>query len=211
MRLFAATLLLILSGSILPAADYEIKTVPVQPMEAYPARTTIGKVTIAADPYDTNEKSFTAFDVKDLNSRGYFPVHIIIKNDSPSFMTIRTRNIILITASGDQLYTTPGTIVVDDVVKSGLTIKVPMKESDDPDTPTKTGSPLSDFTSKELIIASMAPGSTTDGFLFFFTPEPKKNLFAGSTLYIPKLEEEGTRNPIGPFTILLDAALRAKP
>lgn len=210
MKLLIATLLLFLSGATLPAAEYEIKTVPVLPIESYPSRKTVGKVTIAADPYDTNEKSFTAFDVKGLNSRGYFPIHIIIKNDTSDFVTIRTRNIILITSSGEQLYTTPGTIVVDDVVKSGLTLKVPMMESDDPNTTTKIGSPLSDFTSKELIIASMAPGTITDGFLFFFTPESKKNLFAGSTLYIPKLEEEGTRNPIGPFTILLDAALGAK-
>jgi hypothetical protein len=207
MKLLIAILFFLISVTTLPAADYAIKTVPVLPIESYPARTTVGAVTIAADPYYTSEKSFKAFDVKDLNSRGYFPIHVIIKNGTSKFLTIRTRNIILITSSGEQRYTTPATVVVDDVIRSGLALKIPTTKSEVPTTSTKTGSPLTDFTSKELISASMAPGAVTDGFLFFFTPDPKKNLFAGSTLYIPKLEEEGTRNPIGPFTILLDAAV----
>lgn len=209
MKFLLSTILLFVSGTILSAADYKIKTVPVLPIESYPARTTVAEVTIAADPYDTSEKSFTAFDVKDLNARGYFPIHIIIKNSTPNYLTIRTRNILLITSSGEQRYTTPAAIVVDDVVKSGLTHKTPTTKSDDPAVSTKTGSPLTDFSAKELVVASMAPGTVTDGFLFFFNSDSKKNLFAGSTLFIPKVEEEGTRNPIGPFTILLDTAISA--
>jgi hypothetical protein len=54
------------------------------------------------------------------------------------------------------------------------------------------------------------PGTVADGFLFFFTTDPKKNLFEGSSLYIPKLEEEGTHKPVGPFSIPLDIALAPK-
>jgi len=64
-----------------------------------------------------------------------------------------------------------------------------------------------DFTSKELVAASIDPGAVVDGFLFFFTENRKKNLFAGSSLYIPRVEEEGTKKPFGPFTIRLDQAL----
>jgi len=67
-----------------------------------------------------------------------------------------------------------------------------------------------DFTSKELVVASIDPGATVDGFLFFFTDIRKKNILAGSSLYIPKLEEEGTKKPYGPFTIRLDQALKNK-
>lgn len=194
--------LLILAGGI-AAAAYEIKTVPVRPIESYPARATVAGATIAADPYPDDEKSYTAFDIKDLNSRGYNPVHIIIQNGTTGFLNIRTRNIILITSAGEQIYSTPGTIVVDDVTRSGLTARMPGMGSGEDATSTREGSPLSDFTSKELINASMAPASVTDGFLFFYNPDRKKNLFEGSTLYIPKLEEEGTRRPVGPFTIHL--------
>jgi hypothetical protein len=79
--------------------------------------------------------------------------------------------------------------------------------SRDQSTSTKAGSPLSDFTRKELTSRLVDPKTVADGFLFFFTTNPKKNLFAGSTLYIPKLEEEGTHQGLGPFAIPLDPAL----
>jgi hypothetical protein len=195
----------ILIGILLTAmpalADYVIKKVQVLPVESYPARLTIGAVTIAADPYATDERSFTAFDVKDLNSRGYFPLHVIIQNSSPDFVTVRVRNIVLKTPAGEQLYTTSATLVVEDVIKAGFVSKLPKMRSHDQTTSTKTGSPLSDFTSKELTNRQISPGSVTDGFLFFYTPEPKKNIFAGSKLFIPELLDEDTRKGVGPFTI----------
>jgi hypothetical protein len=191
------------------AADYQVKTVKVLPIESYPAQATIGAVTIAADPYPTDERSYSAFDIKNLNSRGYFPIHVIIKNASPDFLTLRTRNVVLITATGQQLYTTPATIVVEDVVGAGLAGRIPLvKKGRDHSTSTKTGSPLSDFTGKELTNRLVDPGTVSDGFLFFFNQEPKKNIFLGSTLYIPKLEEESTKKSLGPFTIPLDPALK---
>lgn len=180
-------LLIVFGAAVLPpVSGYEAKTVKVQPVESYPARTQLGGVTIAVDPYDTNEKSFSAFDIKNLNSRGYYPVHVIIRNSSQDFLTIHTRNILLITSSGQHLYTTPSSILVDDLNQS---------------------SALADFAEKELTNRLLDPDSVVDGFLFFFTPERKKNFFEGSTLYIPKLEEEGTRKPLGPFAIPLAPAL----
>ncbi len=202
-----AILGIMLETVLLLASDYEVKTVKVLPIDSYPARMTLDEVTIAADPYATNEKSSSAFDVKNLNSRGYFPLHVIIRNGSSKFLSIRTRNIVLITASGQQLYTTPATIVVGDVIKASLVSKFPKMKSHDQSTSTKRGSPLSDFTGKELTNRSVDPGTVIDGFLFFFTEDSKRNLFVGSTLYIPKLEEEGTRSALGPFAIPLDPAL----
>ncbi len=191
----------------LQAFDYQIKTVAVLPVESYPARAEIGGVTVAVDPYCNDERSYSAFDVKNLNSRGYYPVHVIIRNSSSKFFTIRTRNVILITSTGQQLYTTPATVVVEDVVKAGIVSKFPKMKAHDQSTSTKAGSPLSDFTTKELTNRPIDPGTVSDGFLFFFTPNPNNDFFTGSTLYIPKLEEEGTRKPIGPFSVPLNPAL----
>jgi len=196
-----------LAASALLAIDYQVKTVPVLPVESYPARTNLGGVTVAADPYSENEKSYSAFDVKNLNSRGYYPVHVIIRNSSSVFLNVRTRNIVLITSAGQQLYTTPATVVVEDVVKAGLISKIPKMKSHDQSTSMKVGSPLSDFTGKELTNRLVDPGTVTDGFLFFFTPNPQSDFFTGSTLYIPRLEEEGTHKALGPFSIPLDPAL----
>jgi hypothetical protein len=197
---------ILLGGTLLFAADYQIKAVKVLPIESYPARISLGGVTIAADPYSTDEKSFSAFDVRDLNSRGYFPIHIVIKNDSELLLTIRTREITLITASGQQLYTTPATVVVEDVIKAGLRKKFPLIKSHDKSISTKSGSPLSDFTGKEITNKLIDPGTVCDGFLFFFTPTPKKNLFRDSSLIIPKIEDEGARKTLGPFSIHLSHA-----
>jgi hypothetical protein len=207
MKTSISILWFVLLGASFSAAEYRIKTVDVLPIETYPARITLEGVTIAADPYDTNEKSFSAFDVKKMNTQGYFPLRVIIKNDTKSFLKIRTLNVTLITASGQQLYSTPSTVVVNDVIGSGLTSRIPIVGSSDPTTSTKAGSPLSDFAGKELTNRFLDPGTVSNGFLFFFTPDSKKNLFAGSTLYIPKLEEEGTNKALGPFFIPLDPAL----
>ena len=189
------------------AAEYRIKIVEAKPVESYPARASADGITIAANPYSTDKESETAFDVKNLNSRGYYPVHVIIKNETSFYLTIRTRNVLLITPDGGKLYATPAVIVVDNIVRSGLTKKEPSK-SDNESEDSKKGSPLTDFTSKELVAASINPGAVVDGFLFFFTENRKKNLFAGSSLYIPNVEEEGTKKPFGPFTIQLDQALK---
>lgn len=175
------------------AFEYEIKTVKVLPLESYPAKAVLGGVTIAADPYATDEKSYSAFDVKDLNSRGYYPVHLVIRNDSEKFLSLRTRNVLLITSEGSQLYSTPATVLVEDVIKNASQRQ------------------LIDFSSKELIQLTVEPGATVDGFLFFYTSKSDRSLFAGSTLFIPKLEEEGTRRPVGPFSIPLDSALESAP
>jgi hypothetical protein len=188
------------------AADYKIKIVEVRPIESYPAQASAGGVIIAANPYSTDAQSATAFDIKNLNSRGYFPVHVIIKNETSSYLTIRTRNVLLFTPDGEQLYSTPAAIVVDNLSRAGLTKKEPAK-SDAPEA-SKQVSPLTDFTSKELVAASIDPGEVVDGFLFFFTEKRKINLFAGSSLYIPRVEEEGTKKPFGPFTIRFDSALK---
>ncbi len=189
------------------AFDYQIKTVQVMPIESYPAKISIGAVTIAADPYPTDEKSFTAFDIKDLNSKGYFPIHVIIQNSSPDFMTLKIRNVVLVTEGGQELYTTSATLVVQDVVKGGLISKLPKMKSHDQATSTKSGSPLLDFTGKELSNRSIEPGTVSAGFIFFFNAEPKKPFFKGSKLMIPQLINEGSRKTMGPFTIPLDPAL----
>jgi len=190
------------------ASDSNTKTGEVMPIESYPAQVTVGGITIAANPYTTDAESATVFNVKNLNSRGFYPVHIIIKNNTSSHLTIRTRNVLLFTPNGEQLYSTPAAIVVDNLSRAGLTRREPSK-TDVPEASQKV-SPLMVFTSRELVTESINPGGTVDGFLFFFTENRRRNPFAGSSLYIPRVEEEGTKKPFGPFTIRLDQALKSK-
>jgi hypothetical protein len=210
MKILASILWIVFELNALMAAGYTLKTVKILPMESYPARATVGTITIAADPYYTDEKSYSAFDVKNLNSRGYFPVHVIIQNKSPDFLIVRTRNIVLITNSGERLYTTPVSILLDDVFKAGSVDKLSENATGKSSKKSRVGSPHTDFANKDLTNRLIDPGKVTDGFLFFTNPDPKLNIFAGGTLYIPNLEEEGTHRSIGPFSILLDPAISLK-
>ncbi len=190
----------------LTAADYRMKIVKVLPIESYPAQTTVGGVTIALDPYTTDEKSYKAFDYKKMNSRGYFPLHVIIHNSTQDFLLVRTRNITLVTESAQQLYTTPAAAVAEDLFPGAALDKMSDRTRSAPAS-RRLGTPLADFAEKDLTNKLLEPGNTTSGFLFFFNPDPQRNLFVGSTLFIPRLEEEGTRKTIGPFTIPLNPAL----
>ncbi len=205
MRIKPLNLCLVLAVSMaLFAGDYRIKTVPVLPIESYPAKVMSGQVTIAVDPYTTDEKSFTAFDVKTLNSRGYFPIHVIIQNSSPNYISVRTRNITLTTAAGQELFTTSATNVVEDVIKGSLISKLPKMKAHDQSTSTKVGSPLFDFTSKELTNRQIDPGTVSDGFVFFYTDSQDSDYFVGSKIVIPKVVDEVSQKNFGPFIIPLD-------
>jgi hypothetical protein len=184
------------------ASDYRIKSVRVLPIDSYNARTTQDGMTIAADPYATDQKSFTAFDVRDLNSRGYFPVHLIIQNAAADYITFSTRRIMLVTANGQELYPTPATLLVEDIFRESRLSKWTKLRPNAP----KTGSPLIDFTSKELTTRQIGPGGTADGFVFFFAPGSPRAFFSGSKLLIPELLTEGSQRKMGPFAIPLDPA-----
>ncbi len=177
------------------AADYVIKSVKVQPIDTYPARVTVGDVTVAADPYATDEKSYTAFDYKNLNTRGYHPVHLIIQNATQDYITIRTRNIVLVNAAGTELYATSAAVLVNDLFKGNLSYK--------------RGSPFSDFSAKELSGGRVDPNGTIDGFLFFYIPQAKGVALAGSKIVIPEILNDTTRKPIGPFEIPLDPGIQS--
>jgi hypothetical protein len=198
MRIWNIALGILIGSMLLLSAgrasdDYRIKMVNIQPIESYPAKKEISGLTVALDPYSTNEKSFTAFDIKSLNSHGCFPLHIIIKNGTTKFLTLKTQDIYLVTNSKERRFPYPATLVVDEIIKFGLAPKPKGKGS--------MSSPLADFTSKQLANRTIDPGAITDGFLYFPTSTPRINIFAGSIIYIPQFVDEATRTKIGPFEI----------
>jgi hypothetical protein len=176
------------------ASDYVVKEVKLLPIDSYPARVTVGDITIAADPYATDEKSYTAFDYKNLNTRGYHPIHLIIRNATSDYITIRTRNIVLRDTDGSELYATSAAVLVSDLYKGNLSYQ--------------RGSPFSDFSGKELSNRRIDPKGTVNGFLFFFMPQKKGTALAGTQLVIPEVLNDSTRKPIGPFVIPLDPGIQ---
>ena len=208
MKISNLLLLYICISAVLLASDYTVKKVEVLPIESYPARAVVDDITIAANPYPDDEKSATAFDIEHLNSRGYFPVHIIIKNDSAYYLKIRTQVFLLETRLGERLYSTPASLVLEDLIGKKYVDSL-SNLSDGDRLSDNVASPLSDFTSKELSNSLIEPGKIHDGFLFFYSEKHKRSLFIGSKIIIPGLREEGTDRSFGPFEIQLDPALEA--
>jgi len=204
MKLLRILILLILATQLF-GSDYRIKTVEILPIESYPANFSVDDITVAADPYPDDEKCSKAFDVPKLASRGYFPVNIIIRNASPYYLKIKTRNITLETRLGTRLFSTPAAMVVEDVL--GKKFGDTFSSVQDGNSSEIIASPLSDFTGKELTNRLIDPGTVYSGFLFFFSEKTKRSIFVGSTLHIPNLEEEGTQRAFGPFTIPLNPAV----
>ncbi|NWG13636.1 MAG: hypothetical protein HXY20_08890 [Acidobacteria bacterium] len=209
MRPIAAAAAAILASLTSLAADYIIKPVKVLPVESYPAREVHGGVTVAVDPYATDEKSSTAFDVKGLNTRGYHPVHVVVQNDAATYMDLRTRNIVLVTQDGTTLYATSAALLVEDVFKREFGDRSLRTRTQDRGTSGKTGSPFIDFTTKELANRQLAPGERTSGFLFFYIPGAKGMALGGARLVLPEVIDVSTRKPLGPFSIPLDPGLSA--
>lgn len=207
-RALASLISTCLIAGLVVAGDYVIKNVVVRPIETYPLRMSLDNITIAAEPYLTDEQSFTAFDVKDLNSRGYFPIHVIIQNSSRHYLALSTRNIVLEWESGLQLYTTPATLVVQDVVKGSLLARLPRIQSNDRAASARKGSPLADFTAKELTNRGIEAGTVSHGFLFFYSRALKKDQFSGARLVIPTISLEDAQQQLGPFRIPLNPPLR---
>jgi hypothetical protein len=62
-------------------ASYQAAAIPAGQVSAYARTSMIAGVTFAADPYDTSEQAKSAFYI-DVTSKGYFPVHLVFKNDT---------------------------------------------------------------------------------------------------------------------------------
>jgi hypothetical protein len=196
------TLLLLTFWGTLPimAAGYQGR-----PLDSFAARATVEGVTVAAEPYselkpdardaakrDADVKS-NAFDTRDLAKRGYFPLYVVIKNETTDYVTLSTRKVVLATGAGETLYTTSAAIMVEDVTRGG-------------GFKGKGGSSeLDAMTGKELQNGQIEPGGTVEGLLFFFTSTPRKDFFAGAKLKIPGMASRATGKDVGPFEIPLSA------
>lgn len=81
-------LLLAVSIAAAPGADNEKSKFEVKPAASYPHRQTSEKVTIAAEPMETDEQTREAFGKVNPYRYGVLPVLIVIQNDGPDAIKV---------------------------------------------------------------------------------------------------------------------------
>ena len=187
-------------------AGYKSLKVKVDPARSYPFHQSQGTVTIAADPYETNQKIRTAFDVKDLEKLGIVPVNVIISNDGEDLVSINGEDINLLDHKNRSIQSTPPDEVVQLILNKGR----------GPSSAGRTPGPIplprreglrgdafeieTDFTNKALKEVRVAPKTTASGFLFFRLPDKQMRL-SGYKIYIPEIKNLKTKENLLFFEI----------
>ena len=82
-------------------ATHKIMNVPVASLENYKCHTSSDDYEVAVDVYDDVEKTKQAF-YDDLNKRHYFPIHVMIKNNSSNRLLVDRNEIVLTGISGQE-------------------------------------------------------------------------------------------------------------
>jgi hypothetical protein len=105
--------LLLLSASIAaaPAADNDKTRFEVRPAASYPHHQTSEKVTIAAQPAETDAETRDAFGKLNPNSYGILPVLIVMQNDSSDAIKLDRIRFDYIMPDGQRIEATPASDV----------------------------------------------------------------------------------------------------
>ena len=187
---------------------YKNLSVKVGPAESYAARQSQGPVTIAADPYPTETRIRTAFDVKGLSKMGLVPINLIISNQGPDSLSVNGATITMLDPEYGSLQAVPPKEVVNMVLRQArgrprTLDRFPLPRTRIP------GSRLekrafeieTDFIRKSLK-RRIRPRATTWGFVFFQIPERKSRL-NGYKIIIPDVTNDKTQQQLLYFDIEL--------
>lgn len=188
------------------SAAYKNLSVKVLPAKNYASHQSQGIVTIAADPYDSEKKIRTAFDVKGLTKLGVVPINIIISNEGPDSLSVNGSTISLLDPHHRTFEAIPTKEVVEMVLR---------QRRRGGGRPTSLGgiplprSPIgkhafeieTDFMRKSLK-RRVRPRSTAWGFVFFQLPEREAAL-NGYKLYILNVENNKTKEKFLYFDVEL--------
>jgi hypothetical protein len=163
-------------------------------------------VTIAVDPYETDEKIKTAFDVKGMEKLGIIPVNVIISNEGEDLISVSGQDVNLLDVKNQSIESTPTEEVVQLILNKGK----------EPSASGRSRSPLpfprkdsvrgdafeieTDFTNKALKEARVSPKSTASGFVFFRLPSKQMKL-SGYKVYIPEIKNLNTKQNLLFFEI----------
>lgn len=170
------------------------------PTDSYPCRQTQEKVTIAVQPFDTQEKTRLAFNKLDPNRYGILPVLVIIRNDGSDTLMLEGLRAEYIAESQQKVEAIPSREVAKVNAPGRPRISGGPLPTQIPRSSTKKN-PLSDWTIEGRAFAAKAlpPGESASGFFYF---EARHR--PGASLYLTGLRVAPNRRELFYFEIPLD-------
>ncbi len=179
-------------------ADKE-KPFQAKPVTSYANRQTTEKVTVAVDPFGTEDKAREAFGKLNPNQYGILPVLVVIQNDGTASLSLEDLRVEYITSARQRIEATPAT----DVPRT----MGPKRPGPDPDRfpsplPRIGGNknPLSawEIAGRAFSAKVLPPGESASGFFYFQAPNRP-----GATVYLTGMRELPSRRELFYFEIPL--------
>ncbi len=171
---------------LLPAwsawGDYKNLAVKVGPVEGYASRQSQGPVTIAADPYLSETRIRTAFDVKGLAKLGLVPINLIISNQGSDALSVDRASITLLDPQYGSLQALPPKEVVDMILRQDRRRRWGLGTTPRPRSPFGRGLSrvekqileIEDDIIRKSLKRRIRPRATAWGFVFFQLPKSRR-------------------------------------
>ena len=191
MSLAPKPFVLLLSIVTVFGADKEKKFEP-GPIDSYPNRQTVEKLTVAADPFDTEDKTRQAFGKLNPNQYGILPILVVMQNNSGQTLSLETMHVEYLLPSRQRLDATPARDVArtqgvkrPNIYPGPLPTPIPRT--------TSRKSPLTawEIEGRAFAAKMLPPGESASGFFYFQVAQR-----AGSVLYITGIREASSRREL---------------
>lgn len=187
---------------------YKNLAVKVGPVEGYASRQSQGPVTIAADPYPSEARIRTVFDIKGLSKLGLVPINLIISNQGSDALSVNGATITLLDPEYGSLPALSPKEVVDMILRHDRRRRGPLGRVPLPragigrSRVEKRAFEIEDDFIRKSLKRRVRPRATAWGFVFFQLPERKSRL-TGHKIIVPDVENNRTQQNLLYFDIEL--------
>ena len=174
-------ILVILSLVLVSCTSYKAGQINVRGIDEYTIKAMSEGILCAADPYDTSEKAKQGF-YEDVTSVGFYPIHLIVSNETSDRLMILRDSVELVDSSGNTYRSVRSNVMSDACEHNKMSYAIlgfgvfSYMSAEEANKKMAT-----DWREKEIpdqLIIS--PGRKTNGFVYFQLP--KGRLPRGCTL-----------------------------
>ena len=180
-----------------------------KPADAYPARDAHEGLVVAAEPFETREKTKPVFGKHNLAKAGILPVLVVIANTTDKTVRLDNLSVQLLTRDRQKIEPTPAEVVVQRL-KGGRGSSRGRMPFPLPRLPGSRATVAIEVLIHEFNMRLLPPESTASGF-FYFDLGRARGWPPGSSLYLTQLFWAHTAQPLMYFEVSLDDAHNGRP